>query len=177
MLMPEPAKRRVCMQLEVNGTKVEINAHPQTPLLWVLRDHLNITSPKYGCGIAMCGACTVLVDGKALRACSLPVEQIKDSKITTLEGLAPGDDPLHPVQSAWIEAQVVQCGFCQPGQMMSAVALLAQHPSPTETQVDHAMSGNACRCGTYPRIRKAIGLASLRINKKKAEGKNDGPKK
>lgn len=152
------------MQIEVNGNKVNLKVNPKTPLLWVLRDYLNITSPKYGCGIAMCGACTVLVDGQARRACALPVEQIKDGKVTTLEGLSKGDE-LHPVQNAWIEAQVVQCGYCQPGQIMSATSLLTAHPSPSPEQIDQAMSGNACRCGTYPRIRKAIGLASLRINK------------
>lgn len=161
------------MKLEVNGNPVEVNASPQTPLLWVLRDHLNITSPKYGCGIAVCGACTVMIDGKARRSCSLPLAQIEGAKITTLEGLAPSQDTLHPVQEAWIEAQVVQCGYCQPGQIMSAASLLERHPSPTSAQIDQAMSGNACRCGTYPRIRKAIGLASLRLTK--GQGKAQDP--
>lgn len=159
------------MQLEVNHKRVDLEVHPQTPLLWVLRDHLGITSPKYGCGIAMCGACTVLVNGRAVRACSMPIEQVQGAKITTLEGLS-SPESLHPVQDAWIEAQVVQCGYCQPGQIMSAVALLSEHPQPTPTQVDQAMSGNACRCGTYPRIREAIGLASLRINKTKPSKEN-----
>lgn len=156
------------MQLDVNGKQVDLEVNPKTPLLWVLRDHLGITSPKYGCGIAMCGACTVLVDGQAKRSCSLPVEEVKSAKVTTLEGLS-GAQGLHPVQEAWIEAQVVQCGFCQPGQIMSATSLLADHPTPTPEQIDQAMSGNACRCGTYPRIREAIGLASLRINKARAK--------
>lgn len=156
------------MKLQVNGNAVDISSDPSTPLLWVLRDHLGITSPKYGCGIAMCGACTVLVDGKAKRACSLPVGQIKDQAIITLEGLS-SPEALHPVQQAWIQEQVVQCGYCQPGQIMSATALLNQHPEPSDEEIDRAMSGNACRCGTYPRIRKAVKLAALRINKAKTK--------
>lgn len=152
------------MELKVNGAQHKLEVDPQTPLLWVLRDHLEITSPKYGCGIAMCGACTVLIDGKAVRSCSLPVHQVQTREVTTLEGL-PTPQGLHPVQQAWIEEQVVQCGYCQPGQIMSAVSLLSTHPDPSHAQIDQAMSGNACRCGTYPRIRSAIKLASLRINK------------
>ena len=142
------------MQLTVNGTAVEVDVEPEMPLLWVLRDELGITGPKYGCGIAQCGACTVHVDGQAVRSCSLPVGDVT-GEITTIEGLGtPG--ALHAVQEAWIEHQVAQCGYCQSGQIMSAINLLATNPKPTDADIDEAMGGNVCRCATYVRIRAAI---------------------
>ena len=132
---------------------------PDTPLLWVLRDELRLTGTKYGCGEGQCGACTVHVDGAALRSCVVPVSSVARQKITTIEGLS--SDGRHPVQRAWIEEDVPQCGYCQPGQMMTAASLLAYRPKPTDAEIDDAMSGNICRCGTYPRIRKAIHRAAL----------------
>jgi isoquinoline 1-oxidoreductase alpha subunit len=135
-----------------------VTAAPETPLLWVLRDHLQLTGTKYGCGQALCGACTVHVDGKPVRACSYPVGSIGDQAITTIEGLSKEGD--HAVQRAWLELGVMQCGYCQPGQIMSAAALLASNPNPDDTAIDAAMAGNICRCGTYPRIRAAIKRAA-----------------
>lgn len=146
------------MRLNVNGTEHEVDAPPEMPLLWVLRDMLNITGPKFGCGIAMCGACTVLVDGEARRSCSMPVGDI-EGEITTVEGLADGDT-LHKVQEAWVSEQVPQCGYCQSGQIMSAVALLEENGTPSDADIDRSMAGNLCRCGTYPKIRAAIKRAS-----------------
>lgn len=146
------------MRLNVNGKLHELDVEPGMPLLWVLRDELNITGPKYGCGIAMCGACTVHVDGAAVRSCSLPVGQVQ-GHVTTIEGLGT-PDARHAVQRAWIEHQVAQCGYCQPGQIMAAASLLAANPAPTEAEIDAAMSGNLCRCGTYPRIREAVKAAA-----------------
>ena len=147
------------ISLNINGKTHKIDADPQTPLLWVLRDNLEMTGTKYGCGIGQCGACTVHLDGKAVRSCSLPVSSIQNKKIITIEGLAQGDK-LHPVQEAWIEEDVPQCGYCQCGQIMSAAALLSEKPKPTDDDIDKAMSGNICRCGTYVRIRKAIHTAA-----------------
>ena len=146
-------------QINVNGENQEVEAVPNTPLLWVLRDNLNLTGTKYGCGMAQCGACTVHLDGTAVRSCSTPVSSIGNKKVTTIEGLSTGET-LHPVQQAWMEENVPQCGYCQTGQIMSAVALLDKNPTPSDQDIEMAMSGNICRCGTYERIRKAIKKAS-----------------
>ena len=146
------------MKLTVNGEQLEIDAEPDMPLLWALRDIANICGPKFGCGIAMCGACTVLVDGEPRRSCSLPVGEI-DGEVTTIEGIAEGET-LHAVQQAWIAEQVPQCGYCQSGQIMSAVALLSQVDNPSDEDIDNSMSGNLCRCGTYPQNRAAIKRAA-----------------
>jgi isoquinoline 1-oxidoreductase alpha subunit len=146
------------MKLQVNGADHEVEAAPDMPLLWVLRDLMGLTGTKFGCGIAQCGACTVHIDGAPLRACVTPVSAVAGKKITTIEGLSANGT--HPVQQAWTELDVVQCGYCQSGQIMSAVALLAKVPTPTDTDIDQAMSGNICRCGTYPRIRAAVHRAA-----------------
>jgi isoquinoline 1-oxidoreductase alpha subunit len=142
----------------LNGKSTTVDTDPQMPLLWVLRDSLNMTGTKFGCGMALCGACTVHIDGEASRSCITPVSSIAGKKITTIEGLSA--DASHPVQKAWIEEDVPQCGYCQSGQIMSAVALLAKKPNPSDADIDDAMSGNICRCGTYQRIRKAIHRAA-----------------
>lgn len=142
----------------VNGKARELNIDPQTPLLWVLREQLALTGTKFGCGMALCGACTVHVDGSAVRSCVLPVSAVAGKRVTTIEGLS--SDRSHPVQRAWLETQVPQCGYCQPGQMMSAVALLAANANPSDADIDDAMAGNLCRCGTYARIRRAIHMAA-----------------
>jgi aerobic-type carbon monoxide dehydrogenase small subunit (CoxS/CutS family) len=146
------------LQLNVNGQSVPTDAAPQTPLLWVLRDHLGMTGTKFGCGAALCGACTVHLDGEPVRSCQLPLEAVAGRKVTTVEGVSA--DGSHPVQRAWVELDVPQCGYCQSGQIMSATALLARNPAPTDADIDVAMSGNLCRCGTYPRIRSAIHRAA-----------------
>jgi aerobic-type carbon monoxide dehydrogenase small subunit (CoxS/CutS family) len=146
------------MKLNVNGHELETDAVPETPLLWVLRDHLALTGTKYGCGMALCGACTVHLDGVPIRSCVTPASAAEGRRITTIEGIS--QDRSHAVQRAWIELDVPQCGYCQSGQIMSAVALLASNPAPTDADIDAAMSGNICRCGTYPRIRKAIHRAA-----------------
>jgi len=146
------------MKLNVNGTEREVDAPADMPLLWVLRDLMGLTGTKFGCGIAQCGACTVHIDGAPLRSCITPVAAVAGKKITTIEGLSA--DGQHPVQQAWAELDVVQCGYCQSGQIMSAVALLAKVPTPTDTDIDQALSGNICRCGTYPRIRAAVHRAA-----------------
>ena len=146
-------------QLTVNGENREVEAVPNTPLLWVLRDNLSLTGTKYGCGMAQCGACTVHLDGAPVRSCSTPVSTIGNKKVTTIEGLASGEE-VHPVQQAWMDENVPQCGYCQAGQIMSAVALLKKNPAPSDMDIETAMSGNICRCGTYERIRKAIKRAS-----------------
>jgi isoquinoline 1-oxidoreductase alpha subunit len=146
------------MKLNVNGREIDVEAASDTPLLWVLRDHLGMTGTKYGCGMALCGACTVHVDGVATRSCVLPLAAVEGRRIATIESLSA--DRSHPVQQAWLELDVPQCGYCQSGQIMSAAALLAGNPSPTDEDIDTAMSGNICRCGTYPRIRKAIHRAA-----------------
>jgi isoquinoline 1-oxidoreductase subunit alpha len=142
------------LKLTINGKPIEYTGDPQMPLLWVLRDELNLTGTKYGCGIAQCGACTVHVNGTAQRACALPVAAAENQLVVTIEGLSVDGD--HPLQTAWKDIQVPQCGFCQPGQIMQAAALLATNAGPSDAEIDTAMSGNICRCGTYPRIRAAI---------------------
>jgi isoquinoline 1-oxidoreductase alpha subunit len=149
------------MQLTVNGRVHDVDVEPEMPLLWVLRDTLGIVGPKYGCGIAMCGACTVHIDGVAQRSCSLPVGAVEGA-VTTIEGLG-SPDAMDAVQSAWVEHQVAQCGYCQSGQIMNAAAFLAVNDDPTDTEIDNAMSGNLCRCGTYPRIRAAVKSAAARM--------------
>ena len=150
------------MNMTINGELTDVShIDPDTPLLWALRDHLGLVGTKYGCGIAQCGACTVWLDGDPARACQLPLGQLEGRSITTVEGLA--GDALHPVQQAWVEHDVAQCGYCQAGQIMSAAALLARNPAPSDEEIDRAMAGNICRCGTYVRIRKAIKSASSTI--------------
>jgi isoquinoline 1-oxidoreductase alpha subunit len=144
--------------LTVNGKTRQIDAPPDMPLLWAIREQIGLTGTKFGCGAAQCGACTVHVDGKAVRSCNVAVREMVGKKITTIEGLSDKTD--HPVQKAWIEIDVPQCGYCQSGQIMSAAALLAEKPSPTDADIDRAMSGNICRCGTYVRIRAAIHRAA-----------------
>jgi isoquinoline 1-oxidoreductase alpha subunit len=144
--------------LIVNNQEITVDAAPETPLLWVLRDHLGLTGTKFGCGLALCGACTVHVQGQATRSCVLPLRAAVGKSITTVEGLS--KDRSHAVQKAWLEIDVPQCGYCQSGQIMSAAALLQSNPKPTDSEIDAAMSGNICRCGTYPRIRKAIHRAA-----------------
>ena len=149
------------ISLTINGTVHQLDIPGDTPLLWALRDHLGLTGTKFGCGMALCGACTVHIDGEAVRSCAAPVADLVDKKITTIEGLAAlAKRDLHPVQQAWIEEDVVQCGYCHSGQIMSASALLAKVPQPTDTDIDNAMSGNICRCGTYQRIRAGIHRAA-----------------
>ena len=145
-------------ELQINGKKHQVNAEPDTPILWVLRDHLNLTGTKYGCGIAQCGACTVHLNGVAIRSCSFPVSSAVGASITTIEGLSEKGD--HPVQKAWKVIDVPQCGYCQSGQIMSAAALLNQNQSPSDEEIESVMNGNICRCGTYLRIKKAIKVAA-----------------
>ena len=142
----------MAMTLDVNGKPLAVKAAPDTPLLWVLRDELQLTGTKYGCGMAQCGACTVMVDGQAVRSCVTPIEAVAAGKITTIEGLGGS----HPLQQAWVKHDVPQCGYCQSGQIMSAVALLSANAKPTDADIDAAMDGNICRCGTYQRVRAAI---------------------
>jgi isoquinoline 1-oxidoreductase subunit alpha len=144
--------------IRVNNEPLEVDAAPDTPLLWVLRDHLGMTGTKYGCGMALCGACTVHLDGVAARSCVLRLGALEGKSITTIEGLS--KDKTQAVQRAWVELDVPQCGYCQSGQIMSAVALLNTNPAPSDADIDAAMAGNICRCGTYPRIRKAIHRAA-----------------
>src|SRR6201997_1427694 len=146
------------LSLKVNGKAYSVDVEPETPLLWVIRDTIGLTGTKYGCGIGMCGACTVHLDGTAVRSCQTTVADARGRKVTTIEGL--GKDGLHVVQRAWIAEQAPQCGYCQSGQIMSAAALLAKNSKPTDAQIDDAMTGNICRCGTYFRIRKAIHRAA-----------------
>jgi isoquinoline 1-oxidoreductase subunit alpha len=145
--------------IKVNGKPVSVSAEPDTPLLWAIREELGLTGTKYGCGIAACGACTVHVDGKPARSCSVPVGDVAGKSVTTIEGLKSAEGKLHPVQQAWLEHQVPQCGYCQSGQIMTAVALVASAPKPSDAEIDEAMT-NLCRCGTYPRIREAIRAAT-----------------
>lgn len=146
------------MRINVNGSERSLgeDIDPTMPLLWVLRDHLGLVGTRFGCGIAQCGACTVHLNGTPVRSCSVPVSAAVGQTVTTIEGLAGADGTLHPLQAAWIEHDVPQCGYCQAGQIMSAAALLAQNPNPTDADIDAAMNGNICRCGTYLRIRRAI---------------------
>lgn len=144
--------------LKINGEERSVDVDPQTPILWVLRDHLNMVGTKYGCGIAQCGACTIHINGMATRSCQVTVATIGNNEITTIEGLSETGD--HPVQKAWLEEDVPQCGYCQSGQIMSAASLLNSNPNPTDEVIESAMSGNICRCGTYTRIKKAIKKAA-----------------
>jgi isoquinoline 1-oxidoreductase subunit alpha len=148
----------MAFRLTVNGTEHDVDVEPETPLLWVLRENLGLTGTKFGCGIAQCGVCTVHLDGRPVRSCSTTVAGAVGRRITTIEGLSP--DRSHPVQRAWVEHTVPQCGYCQSGQIMAAAALLARTPDPTDSDIDSAMGGHLCRCGTYPRIRKAIHRAA-----------------
>jgi len=147
----------------VNGKPVELDVDPATPLLWVVRDHLGLTGTKYGCGMAQCGACTVHIEGEAVRSCVSPVTRAAGKAVTTIEGLS--SDLSHPLQRAWLEEDVPQCGYCQSGQLMSAAVLLREKPQPTDEDIDEAMTGNICRCGTYPRIRRAIHRAASMVAK------------
>ncbi len=144
--------------LNINGKKQQIDVDPTTPMLWVLRDHIKLVGTKFGCGIAQCGACTIHLGDNAVRSCQLPISAVGDQKITTIEGLSENGD--HPVQQAWLEIDVPQCGYCQAGQIMSASALLKRSPNPTDEEIETAMNGNICRCGTYTRIKKAIKTAA-----------------
>jgi isoquinoline 1-oxidoreductase subunit alpha len=152
------------IDVSVNGKTHRVDVDPDTPLLWVIRESIGLPGTKYGCGMALCGACTVHLDGAAVRSCVTPVSAVRGKRVTTIEGLAQGGR-LHPVQDAWIEQDVPQCGYCQSGQVMSAAALLAKQRNPTDAEIDAAMSGNICRCGTYQRIRAAIKLAAARMRK------------
>jgi len=150
------------MQLTVNGKTHDVDVEDDMPLLWVLRDELGITGVKYGCGIAQCGACTVHMDGQAVRSCQVAAASVDGAEITTIEGLGT-PDALHAVQEAWVEHQVAQCGYCQSGQIMQAASLLDKNPEPTDEVIDIVMSGNLCRCGTYPRIRAAVKTAAIKL--------------
>jgi aerobic-type carbon monoxide dehydrogenase small subunit (CoxS/CutS family) len=151
------------IRLNVNGKEQTVDVEPDTPLLWVLRDELGLTGTKYGCGMALCGACTVHVDGNAIRSCVTPISAVPGKKVLTIEGL--GQQTRHAVQEAWVAEDVPQCGYCQSGQVMAAACLLAENPRPTDGDIDDAMSGNLCRCGTYPRIRRAIHRAAAELAK------------
>jgi len=144
--------------LKINKKTYRVNVDPDTPMLWVLRDHLNLVGTKFGCGVAQCGACTIHLNGEAVRSCITFVSEVGDKEITTIEGLSKNGD--HPVQKAWLEEDVAQCGYCQPGQIMTATALLNKNPHPSDQEIEEAMTGNICRCGTYTRIKKAIKTAS-----------------
>lgn len=146
------------MKIKINGVEQTLDVEPEMPLLWALRDVLGLTGTKYGCGEALCGSCTVHIDGRAVRACVTPVRRAEGRALTTIEGLS--SDGKHPLQQAWLELRVPQCGYCQTGQIMTAAALLAAKPKPTDTDIDQSMAGNICRCGTYPRIRAAIKKAA-----------------
>jgi isoquinoline 1-oxidoreductase alpha subunit len=146
------------ISLNINGKKHEVDVDPKTPVLWVLRDHLDLVGTKYGCGMAQCGACTIILEGNAVRSCTMPVSSVANKKITTTEGISENGD--HPVQKAWLEHDVPQCGYCQAGQIMTAVALLEKNPKPSDEEIETAMNGNICRCGTYLRIKAAVKTAS-----------------
>lgn len=146
------------INLTINGKKQQFEVDPDTPVLWVLRDHAKLVGTKYGCGIGQCGACTIHIEGVAMRSCSLPVSAVEGKKITTIEGL--GAEGLHPVQEAWLEHDVAQCGYCQAGQIMSAASLLKENPNPSDQEIAGAMNGNICRCGTYTRIKAAVKTAA-----------------
>lgn len=153
----------MAITLNVNGSARRVDLPAETPLLWALRDGLNLTGTKYGCGVAACGACTVLVNGEAVRSCQTLLSDVADQEVTTIEGLG-SPDSLHILQQAWIDHQVAQCGYCQSGQIMQAASLLATNPTPTPDEIDDAMSGNLCRCGTYPRIRAAVQDAARKMS-------------
>lgn len=144
--------------LSINKKRVEVDVDPSTPILWVLRDHLNLVGTKYGCGVGSCGACTIHLNGRALRSCQLPVSAVGVQELTTIEGLSENGD--HPVQKAWLDLDVAQCGYCQTGQIMTAAALLKSKPAPTDDEIETAMTGNICRCGTYIRIKEAVKTAA-----------------
>lgn len=152
-------------EITVNQQRFQIESDDDTPLLWILRDHLQLSGTKFGCGQGLCGACTVLINGQPTRSCITPLSQVKQHPVTTIEGLA--GEQLHPLQQAWLDIDVPQCGYCQSGQLMSAVALLSNNSNPDDQAIDQALSGNICRCGTYPRIRSAIKQASSQINASK----------
>lgn len=165
-----PKTRRTKMiEIKINDELVSLDVEPDTPLLWVVREQLNLTGSKYGCGMAQCGACTMHMDGQAIRTCVTPVSAVVGRSVTTIEGLSNNEGSLHAVQKAWIDQQVPQCGYCQSGQIMSAAALLDANPSPSDAEIDAAMSGNICRCGMYGRIKAAIRLASEE-NQSKVDG-------
>ena len=151
------------IKLNVNGKAAEIAVDPQTPLLWAVREQLGLTGTKFGCGASLCGACTVHVEGEAVRSCQMPIGDIEGQSVTTIEGLAADDGTLHAVQQAWIDHQVPQCGYCQSGQLMSAAALLSETPNPTDAEIESFMAGNICRCGMYSRIKAAIKTAAAKI--------------
>jgi isoquinoline 1-oxidoreductase alpha subunit len=151
------------IQLKVNGREYKVDVDPSTPVLWVLRDHIQLTGTKYGCGVGACGACTIHLNGRSVKSCQLPVSAIGTQEITTIEGISENGD--HPVQLAWLDVDVAQCGYCQTGQIMSAVALLKNNPSPTDDDIEMLMSGNICRCGTYTRIKQAIKNAAASATK------------
>ena len=151
------------VELTINNRNTQLDVDPQMPLLWALREEAGLTGTKYGCGAALCGCCTVHVDGEARRSCVTPVGDVAGAAVTTIEGLSPSGTELHPVQAAWIELDVAQCGYCQTGQIMQAAALLSATPNPTDQDIEEAMSGNLCRCGTYNRIRQAIRLAAANM--------------
>ena len=148
--------------LTINGEKHQVDVAPETPMLWVLRDHVKLVGTKFGCGIGQCGACTIHLDGVAARSCSMPISGVADQKITTIEGLS--EKANHPLQEAWIEHDVPQCGYCQAGQIMNAASLLESNPNPTDAEIDAAMNGNICRCGTYVRIKAAIKTAAAKMS-------------
>ncbi len=150
-------------KLRINDAEFDVNVEGRTPLLWVIREHAGMTGTKFGCGMGLCGACTVHLDGQPVRSCSMPVQAATGKSITTIEGVSADVNALHPVQQAWLEHNVPQCGYCQSGQIMSAVALLDSNPNPDDAEIDAAMAGNICRCGTYPRIRAAIHSAAEKI--------------
>ena len=162
------------ISLKINGEEYAVDVDPTTPLLWVIRDYVGLTGTKFGCGIAQCGACTVHLNGSPIRSCVTPVQVAGEQEITTIEGLAGKEQGLHPVQQAWIDEQVPQCGYCQSGQIMSAAALLDTNTSPSDADIDRAMAGIVCRCGTYPRIRKGIKRAAVAINALKTEPQSNG---
>ena len=160
--------------LSINGQSRDLDVEPSTPLLWVIRDYAGLTGTKFGCGIAQCGTCTIHIDGKPVRSCVVPASAAAGRQITTIEGLGAGKDALHPVQQAWIDEQVPQCGYCHSGQIMAAAALLKDTPSPTDADIDEAMSGVVCRCGTYPRIRKGIKRAAAAMARAGGTETGDG---
>ena len=160
--------------LSINGAPRALDVDPATPLLWVIRDYAGLTGTKFGCGIAQCGACIVHVDGEPVRSCVMPASAAVGRQVTTIEGIGAGGGGLHPVQQAWIDEQVPQCGYCQSGQIMAAAALLDRIPSPTDADIDRAMSGVVCRCGTYPRIRKGIKRAAAAIARPQPAESDDG---
>jgi len=153
----------MAITMKVNGKTVNVKAEPDTPLLWVIRDEIGLTGTKFGCGAALCGACTVQLDGVPIRSCQTPVSKVAGKSVTTVESLSPNNS--HPLQKAWIAHDVPQCGYCQSGQLMSAAALLSKNKNPSDSDIDEAMSGNICRCGTYPRIRAAIKSAAAEMRK------------